>query len=144
MVYHARAGSLHIPLNKCSKYKLRKVIADYRLSMDHAEKDDPPLNSMVLCVDEKTQIQALDRIQSGLPLSERRIGSRTHDYKRHGTSCLYTSFSILIDKVIGKMTNRTRSKEFLSFIKKVDRSTPKGKDLHVILGTFTFTLVECR
>jgi len=81
----------------------------------------------------KSQIQALDRTQPGLPLSEGKIGSRTHDYKRHGTSCLYAAFSILTGKVIGKMTNRTRSKEFLSFMKKVNRSTPKGKDLHVIL-----------
>lgn len=94
---------------------------------------NPPSNAMVLCVDEKTQIQALDRTQPGLPLSEGRIGSRTHDYKRDGTSCLYAAFNTLTGKVIGKMTKRTRSKEFLSFMKKVLRSTPKSKDLHVIL-----------
>jgi transposase len=94
---------------------------------------NPPSNSMVLCVDEKTQIQALDRTQPGLPLSEGKIGSRTHDYKRHGTSCLYAAFNTLTGKVIGKMTKRTRSKEFLSFMKKVERSTPRNKDLHVIL-----------
>ena len=75
----------------------------------------------------------LDRTQPGLPLRKGKIGSRTHDYKRHGTTCLYAAFSVLTGRVIGKMTNRTRSKEFLSFMKKVDRSTPKGKDLHVIL-----------
>ena len=94
---------------------------------------NPPSNSMVLCVDEKTQIQALDRTQPGLPLSEGKIGSRTHDYKRHGTSCLYAAFNTLTGKVIGKMTKRTRSKEFLSFMKKVERSTSKTKNLHVIL-----------
>ena len=94
---------------------------------------NPPSNSMVLCVDEKTQIQALDRTQPGLPLSEGKIGSRTHDYKRHGTSCLYAAFNTLTGTVIGKMTKRTRSKEFLSFMKKVERSTPRNKDLHVIL-----------
>ena len=94
---------------------------------------NPPSNSMVLCVDEKTQIQALDRTQPGLPLSEGKIGSRTHDYKRHGTSCLYAAFNTLTGKVIGKMTKRTRSKEFLSFMKKVERSTTRNKDLHVIL-----------
>ncbi len=94
---------------------------------------NPPSNSMVLCVDEKTQIQALDRTQPGLPLSEGKIGSRTHDYKRHGTSCLYAAFNTLTGKVIGKMTKRTRSREFLSFMKKVKRSTPRNKDLHVIL-----------
>ena len=94
---------------------------------------NPPANSVVLCVDEKTQIQALDRTQPGLPLNEGRIGSRTHDYKHHGTTCLYAAFSVLTGKVIGEMTSRARSKEFLSFMKEIDRSTPKGKDLHVIL-----------
>lgn len=94
---------------------------------------NPPSNSLVLSVDEKTQIQALDRTQPGLPLSEGKIGSHTHDYKRNGTTSLYAAFNILTGKVIGKVTPRTRSKEFLSFMKKVDRLTPSGKDLHVIL-----------
>ena len=94
---------------------------------------NPPSNAMILCVDEKTQIQALDRTQPGLPLSEGKIGSRTHDYKRNGTTSLYAAFNILTGKVIGKVADRTRSKEFLSFLKQLDRSTPKDKDLHVIL-----------
>lgn len=88
---------------------------------------------MVLCVDEKTQIQALDRTQPGLPLSAGKIGSRTHDYKRNGTTSLYAAFNILTGRVIGKVTKRTRSKEFLSFMKQLDRSVPRDKDLHVIL-----------
>lgn len=94
---------------------------------------NPPTNAMVLCVDEKTQIQALDRTQPGLPLSTGHIGSHTHDYKRNGTTSLYAAFNILTGKVIGKVANRTRSKEFLSFVKQLDRSTPKNKDLHVVL-----------
>jgi transposase len=94
---------------------------------------NPPSNAMVLSVDEKTQIQALDRTQPGLPLSTGRIGSRTHDYKRHGTTSLYAAFNILSGKVIGKVAQRTRSKEFLSFMKQLKRRTPKGIDLHVIL-----------
>ncbi len=94
---------------------------------------NPPSNAMVLCVDEKTQIQALDRTQPGLPLSSGHIGSYTHDYKRHGTTSLYAAFNILTGKVIGKVSDRTRSKEFLSFLKQLDRSTPKDRDLHVVL-----------
>ena len=94
---------------------------------------NPPSNAMVLCVDEKTQIQALDRTQPGLPLSAGKIGSHTHDYKRNGTTSLYAAFNILTGKVIGKVAKRTRSKEFLSFMKQLARSTPKDKDLHVVL-----------
>lgn len=94
---------------------------------------NPPTNAMVLSVDEKTQIQALDRTQPGLPLSPGKIGSRTHDYKRHGTTSLYAAFNILTGRVIGKVADRTRSKEFLSFMKQLDRRTPKSKDLHVVL-----------
>ena len=94
---------------------------------------NPPSNAMVLCVDEKTQIQALDRSQPGLPLSPGKIGSHTHDYKRNGTTSLYAAFNILTGKVIGKVANRTRSKEFLSFLRHLDRSTPNDKDLHVVL-----------
>lgn len=93
----------------------------------------PPSNAVVLSVDEKTQIQALDRTQPGLPLSSGRIGSRTHDYKRHGTTSLYAAFNILTGRIIGKVAPRTRAKEFLSFLRQIDRRHPKGKDLHIIL-----------
>ena len=94
---------------------------------------NPPSNAVVLSVDEKTQIQALDRTQPGLPLSPGRIGSRTHDYKRHGTTSLYAAFNILTGRIVGKVAERTRSKEFLSFLRQIDRRHPKGKDLHIIL-----------
>lgn len=94
---------------------------------------NPPDNAVVLSVDEKTQIQALDRTQPGLPLAPSRIGSRTHDYKRHGTTSLYAAFNILTGRVLGKVTKRTRSKEFLSFLRQIDRQHPKGKELHIIL-----------
>ena len=94
---------------------------------------NPPSNAVVLSVDEKTQIQALDRTQPGLPLSPGRIGSRTHDYKRHGTTSLYAAFNILTGRIIGKVAARTRAKEFLSFLRQIDRRHPKGKDLHIIL-----------
>ena len=94
---------------------------------------NPPSNAVVLSVDEKTQIQALDRTQPGLPLSPGRIGSRTHDYKRHGTTSLYAAFNILTGRIMGKVAARTRAKEFLSFLRQIDRRHPKGKDLHIIL-----------
>lgn len=94
---------------------------------------NPPTNAVVLSVDEKTQIQALNRTQPGLPLSPGNIGSRTHDYQRHGTTGLYAAFNILTGRVIGKVAARTRSKEFLSFLRQIDRRHPKGLDLHIIL-----------
>ena len=94
---------------------------------------NPPSNAVVLSVDEKTQIQALDRTQPGLPLSPGKIGSRTHDYKRHGTTSLYAAFNILTGRIMGKVAERTRSKEFLSFLRQIDRRHPTGKDLHIIL-----------
>lgn len=94
---------------------------------------DPPDNALVLSVDEKTQIQALDRTQPGLPLSSGHIGSYTHDYKRNGTAALYAAFNTLTGEVIGRVEKRTRSKEFLAFLRQIERQTPKDKDLHIIL-----------
>lgn len=98
---------------------------------------DPPDNALVLCVDEKTQIQALDRTQPGLPLASGRIGSRTHDYKRNGTAALFAAFNILSGEVIGRVEKRSRSKEFLAFLKQVERQTPKDKELHIVLDNLS-------
>ena len=98
---------------------------------------NPPDNAVVLSVDEKTQIQALDRTQPGLPLSPSRIGSRTHDYKRHGTAALYAAFNILTGKVIGKVTDKTNGKRFLSFLKLLNRRVATDKDLHIILDNLS-------
>lgn len=94
---------------------------------------NPPSNAVVLSVDEKTQIQALDRTQPGLPLGPGKVGSYTHDYKRHGTTALYAAFNIANGKVIASVKDRTRSKEFLSFLKLINRQTPKDKHLHIVL-----------
>ena len=94
---------------------------------------NPPNNAVVLGVDEKTQIQALDHTRPGLPLSPGRIGSRTHDDKRYGTTSLDAAFNILTGRIMGKVAKRTRSKEFLSFLRHIDRRHPKGKDLQMIL-----------
>jgi transposase len=94
---------------------------------------NPPDRAMVLAVDEKSQIQALDRTQPMLPLKPGQIARRTHDYKRHGTASLYAAFDILTGQVIGRITQRPRAKEFLAFLQQIDRSTPAELDLHVIL-----------
>lgn len=94
---------------------------------------DPPDNAMVLSVDEKTQIQALDRTQPMLPMKSGHIERRTHDYTRHGTRSLYAAFDIVTGKVLGRVTRRHRAKEFLCFLRQIDRSTPAELDLHLIL-----------
>jgi transposase len=94
---------------------------------------NPPENAVVLSVDEKTQIQALDRTQPMLPLRPGQIERRTHDYKRNGTMSLYAAFDILTGEVTGRVTKRHRSKEFLDFLRQVERSAPKKLDLHLIM-----------
>jgi transposase len=93
----------------------------------------PPANAMVLSVDEKTQIQALDRTQPMLPLRPGQIERRTHDYKRHGTASLYAAFDIATGNVIGRVTSRHRAKEFLDFLRQIHDETPKHLALHLIL-----------
>lgn len=94
---------------------------------------DPPHNAMVLSVDEKTQIQALERTQPVQRLQPGLPERRTHDYTRHGTASLYAAFDIASGKVIGRVTQRHRAKEFLAFLRQIDRTTPPELDLHLIL-----------
>jgi len=94
---------------------------------------DPPDNAMVLSVDEKTQIQALDRTQPMLPLRPGQIERRTHDYTRHGTRSLYAAFDVATGKVTGRVTRRHRAVEFLAFLRQIDADTPPELDLHLIL-----------
>ena len=93
----------------------------------------PPTNAMVLSVDEKTQIQALDRTQPMLQLRPGQIERRTHDYKRHGTASLYAAFDIATGKVLGRVTERHRAEEFIAFLEQIDREVPKRTALHIIL-----------
>ena len=94
---------------------------------------NPPSNAVVLSVDEKTQIQALDRTQPLLQLRPGQIERRTHDYKRHGTASLYAAFDVATGEVIARITARHRAKEFLQFLRQVDRQVPGSLDLHIIL-----------
>jgi len=97
---------------------------------------NPPDKSLVLCVDEKSQIQALDRTQPGLPLKKGRGGTMTHDYKRNGTTTLFAAFSMLDGKVIGDCMSRHRHQEFIRFLAKIDVETPSELDLHLIVDNY--------
>lgn len=97
---------------------------------------NPPDKSLVLSVDEKSQIQALDRTQPGLPLKKGRLGTITHDYKRHGTTTLFAALSTLDGTVIGDCMPRHRHQEFIRFLKKIDAETPAGLDLHLIVDNY--------
>ena len=91
---------------------------------------------MVLCVDEKSQIQALDRTQPGLPMKPGRRGTMTHDYKRHGTTTLFAALNVLTGKVLGQCHGRHRHQEFLKFLRHLDRAFPRDLTLHVILDNY--------
>ena len=97
---------------------------------------NPPEKALVLCVDEKSQIQALDRTQPGLPMKKGRCGTMTHDYKRNGTTCLFAALNVLEGTVIGTCYPLHRNEEFLKFLRKIDRETPRGLDLHLILDNY--------
>src|SRR5450432_3754854 len=94
---------------------------------------DPPDHAIVLSVDEKSQIQALDRTQPGLPMKKGRAGTMTHDYKRHGTTTLFAALNVLDGSVIGRCMQQHRHEEFIRFINDVERAVPAGKVIHVIL-----------
>jgi transposase len=97
---------------------------------------NPPDKALVLCVDEKSQIQALDRTQPGLPMKKGRCGTMTHDYVRHGTTTLFAALNTLDGTVIGSCFDRHRHEEFLQFLRQVDRRTPDGMDLHLIVDNY--------
>ncbi|MCL5005077.1 MAG: IS630 family transposase [Acidobacteria bacterium] len=97
---------------------------------------NPPDKALVLCVDEKSQIQALDRTQPGLPMKRGRCGTMTHDYKRHGTTTLFAALNVLEGTVIGHCMPRHRHQEFLKFLRQLDREIPTGLDLHMILDNY--------
>ena len=97
---------------------------------------DPPAHAVVLSVDEKSQIQALDRTQPGLPMKKGRAGTMTHDYKRHGTTTLFAAFDVLEGKVIGRCMQRHRHQEFIRFLNAVEREVPSDKSVHAILDNY--------
>ena len=96
----------------------------------------PPEHALVLCCDEKSQVQALDRTQPGLPLKKGRAETMTHDYKRNGTTTLFAALNVLDGQVIGQCQPRHTHAEWLKFLKKIDRETPKDKTLHLIADNY--------
>jgi transposase len=107
--------------------KLTDVVALYM---------NPPEKAVVLCVDEKSQIQALDRTQPSLPMKKGRAGTMTHDYKRNGTTTLFAALNLLEGTVIGQCLPRHRHQEFLRFLRKLDREFPPDLALHLIVDNY--------
>jgi transposase len=97
---------------------------------------NPPDRAIVLCVDEKSQIQALNRTQPGLPMKKGRCGTMTHDYQRNGTTTLFAALDLLQGKVIGDFHKRHRHQEFLSFLRRIDREFPGKTTLHLVMDNY--------
>jgi len=97
---------------------------------------NPPEHALVLCVDEKTQIQALDRTQPSLPLKKGRCGTMTHDYKRNGTTTLFAALNVAEGKLIGTCMKQHRHQEWIKFLKQIDEQTPEELDLHLIADNY--------
>ena len=107
--------------------KLRDVVGLYV---------DPPAHAIVLSVDEKSQIQALDRTQPGLPMKKGRLGTMTHDYKRHGTTTLFAALNVIDGTVIGRNMQRHRHQEFIRFLNVINAQVPADKAVHIILDNY--------
>ena len=107
--------------------KLRDVVGLYV---------DPPAHAIVLSVDEKSQIQALDRTQPGLPMKKGRLGTMTHDYKRNGTTTLFAALNVLDGTVIGRNMQRHRHQEFIRFLNAINAEVPADKAVHVVLDNY--------
>ena len=97
---------------------------------------NPPQKALVLCIDEKSQIQALDRTQPGLPIKKGRCGTMTHDYKRNGTTTLFAALEVLHGRVVGQCFARHRHQEFLRFLRRLDDEFPAPTPLHMVLDNY--------
>jgi transposase len=122
------------------------LIKTFKLSNDPAFEEkltdvvglylSPPENAVVLCMDEKSQVQALDRTQPSLPMKKGRAGTMTHDYKRNGTTTLFAALDVLTGSVIGQCLPRHRHEEFLKFLRTIDKEVPKPLEVHLILDNY--------
>ncbi len=118
-----RVNTFKLSNDKAFAEKLEAIVGLYM---------SPPENAIVLSCDEKSQIQALDRTQPGLPMKKGRVATMTHDYKRNGTTTLFAALNTLTGEVLGTCAQRHRHQEWLAFLRKINQSTPKGKDIHII------------
>ncbi len=139
-----------LPYRRCSRsgrrMALRRIAGSFKLSNDPAFAEklteivglyvDPPAHAVILSVDEKSQIQALDRTQPSLPMKKGRAGTLTHDYKRHGTTTLFAALNVLDGTVIGQNMQRHRHQEFIRFLNRIEREVPRNKAIHVILDNY--------
>jgi transposase len=122
------------------------LVKTFKLSNDPAFEEklidvvglylNPPENAVVLCMDEKTSIQALDHTQPSLPMTKGRAGTTTSDYKRHGTTTLFAALDVLTGSVIGSCMDQHRHEEFLKFLRTIDREVPKTLAVHMILDNY--------
>ena len=122
------------------------LVKTFKLSNDHHFEDklvdvvglylNPPDQAVVLCMDEKSQIQALDRTQPSLPMTKGRADTMTHDYQRHGTTTLFAALNVLTGTVIGRCLPRHRNTEFLKFLRIIDREVPTGLQIHMICDNY--------
>ena len=96
----------------------------------------PPAHALILSIDEKSQVQALDRTQPGLPMKKGRCGTMTHDYKRHGTTTLFAALDILDGTVTGQNMQRHRHQEFIRFLNAIEAKVPAGKIIHAIVDNY--------
>ncbi len=122
-----RSETFKLSKDKRFEEKLTDVVGVYL---------NPPDKAVVLCVDEKTQVQALDRTQPGLPMKKGRCGTMTHDYKRNGTTCLFAAMNVLEGKVLGSCYPRHRHMEFLKFLRIINREVPGELNIHLILDNY--------
>ena len=122
-----RSGTFKLSKDPEFASKVRDIVGLYL---------NPPDRAIVLCVDEKSQMQALDRTQPLLPMKPGQVERRTHDYVRHGTSTLFAALNVKTGKVIGMLADRHRHQEYLRFLKEINRSTPKNKELHLVVDNY--------
>ena len=135
-------GAAHLEEARASAASGARVQALQRPKFAEKLKDvvglyvDPPAHAVVLSIDEKSQIQALDRTQPGLPMKKGRCATMTHDYKRNGTTTLFAALDILEGKVIGRCMQRHRHQEFIRFLNAVEHEVPAAKAVHVVLDNY--------
>lgn len=122
-----RVRSFKLSNDKAFAEKLEAIIGLYL---------SPPENALVLSCDKKSQIQALDRTQPGLPMKKSRAATMTHDYKRNGTTTLFAALNTLTGEVLGTCAQRHRHQEWLTFLRKINQSTPKDKEIHIICDNY--------
>jgi transposase len=128
----AHARTIHArPANACADPQFAEKLIDI-VGLYVA----PPAHAVVLSIDEKSQIQALDRTQPGLPMKSGRCGTMTHDYKRNGTTTLFAALNVLDGTVIGRCMQRHRHEEFIRFLNVTEAAVPKGKAIHGIVDNY--------